>query len=38
LKDLEGGVRNSAAADFAEALRQWYERCKKCAGIGGGAI
>jgi hypothetical protein len=22
LKDLEGGVRNSAAADFAEALRQ----------------
>jgi hypothetical protein len=38
LKDLEGGARNSAVADFAEALRQWYKRCKKCAAIGGGAI
>ncbi len=35
LKDWEGGARNSTAADFAEALWQWYERCKKCTAIGG---
>ncbi len=30
------GCENSAAADFAEALRQWYESCEKCVEIGDG--
>ncbi len=38
LKELKGGARNSAAAEFAEVLRRWYERCEKRAAIGGGAI
>ncbi len=38
LKDREGGVRNSAAVDFAEALWWRYERCEKCTVIGGGHV
>ncbi len=37
-KDQEGVARNSAEADFAEALRRSYECCKKCVAIGGGPI
>jgi hypothetical protein len=35
-KDQEGGRKNSAAADFAKALRWYYERCEKCVVIGSG--
>jgi hypothetical protein len=37
-KDQEGGARNSAVADFAEALRWSYERGEKCVAIGGRPI
>ena len=32
----EGVSRTVAAEDFATAFRRWYERCQKCADIGGG--
>jgi hypothetical protein len=37
-KDREGGVRNSTAADFAEALQWSYERGEKCVTIGSGPV
>jgi hypothetical protein len=37
-KDWEGAVRTLSAADFAEAFRQWFRRCKKCVVIGGGYV
>jgi histone-lysine N-methyltransferase SETMAR len=33
-KDCEGTVRTISAADFTEAFRQWFRRCKKCIEIG----
>jgi hypothetical protein len=37
-KDQEGVARNNVAANVAEALWQWYERCEKRIAIGGGPI
>ena len=37
-KEWEGAVRSLTAADFAEAFRQWYQRCEKCVAIGGSFV
>jgi hypothetical protein len=34
-EEYEGALRAIVAADFPDALRQWYERSKKCVQIVG---
>jgi hypothetical protein len=34
-KEREGAAKTLKAADFATALRHWFERCEKCINIAG---